>query len=107
MNEQDASFGHGIWLQMEGRPRRFCSSRRTRHELVVPTASERETFPTLFRIRVALRHGSAALLLAVGLTNAAAAGVVTRVEKQALANEANLVPELPLFLDRLMQAESG
>jgi hypothetical protein len=61
----------------------------------------------LFRIRVALRHGSAALLLAVGLTNAAAAGVVTRVEKQALANDANLVPELPLFLDRLMQAESG
>jgi hypothetical protein len=47
------------------------------------------------------------LLLAVGLTNAAAAGVVTRVEKQALADEANLVPELPLFLDRLMHAESG
>jgi hypothetical protein len=50
---------------------------------------------------------SAALLLAVGLTNAAAAGVVTSVEKQALADEANLVPELPFFLDRLMQAESG
>jgi hypothetical protein len=61
----------------------------------------------LFRIRVALRHGSAALLLAVGLTSAAAAGVVTSVEKQALADEANLVPELPFFLDRLMQAESG
>ena len=29
------------------------------------------------------------------------------VEKQALANQANLVPELPHFLDRLMHAESG
>lgn len=47
------------------------------------------------------------MLLAVALTDAAAAAVVTRVETQALAEQANLVPQLSHFLDRLMHAESG
>ena len=58
-------------------------------------------------IRAPLRHWFAALLLAVGLTNAAAANAVTRVETQALADQANPVPQLSAFLDRLMHAESG
>jgi hypothetical protein len=47
------------------------------------------------------------LLLAVALTDAAAAPVATRVEKEALAEPGNLVPQLPHFLNRLMLAESG
>jgi hypothetical protein len=47
------------------------------------------------------------LLLAVALTDAAAANVATRVEKEALAESGNLVPQLSHFLDRLMLAESG
>jgi hypothetical protein len=46
-------------------------------------------------------------LLTVALTDAAAATVATRVEKEALAKPANLVPQLSHFLDRLMLAESG
>jgi hypothetical protein len=66
-----------------------------------------ETLPKLSRIRALVRHGSAALLLAVALTDAAAATVATRVEKEALVEPANLVPQLSHFLDRLMLAESG
>ena len=66
-----------------------------------------ETLPKLSRIRALVRHGSAALLLAVALTDAAAANVATRVEKEALAESGNLVPQLSHFLDRLMLAESG
>jgi hypothetical protein len=47
------------------------------------------------------------LLLAVALTDAAAANVATRVEKEALAESGGLVPQLSHFLDRLMLAESG
>jgi hypothetical protein len=72
-----------------------------------PNSTSTETLPTLSRIRAYIRHGSAALLLAVALTDAAAAAVVTRVETQALAEQGNLVPQLSHFLDRLMQAESG
>ena len=46
-------------------------------------------------------------MLAVALTDAAAATVATRVEKEALAEPGNLVPQLSHFLDRLMHAESG
>lgn len=46
-------------------------------------------------------------MLAVALTEAAAATVATRVEKEALAEPGNLVPQLAHFLDRLMLAESG
>lgn len=46
-------------------------------------------------------------MLAVALTDAAAATIATRVEKEALAEPDNLVPQLSHFLDRLMLAESG
>lgn len=74
---------------------------------MIPHSSSMETLPTLFRIRALVGRGSAALLLAVALTDAAAATAVTRVEVQATADEGNLVPQLSHFLDRLMHAESG
>ncbi|MFM9851115.1 MAG: hypothetical protein ACKVP3_28805 [Hyphomicrobiaceae bacterium] len=46
-------------------------------------------------------------MLAVALTDASAATFSTRVEKEALAEPGNLVPQLSHFLDRLMLAESG
>lgn len=72
-----------------------------------PNSTSMETLPKLSRIRAFVRHGSAALLLAVALTDAAAATIATRVEKEALAEPGNLVPQLSHFLDRLMLAESG
>jgi hypothetical protein len=72
-----------------------------------PNSTSTETLPPLSRIRAFIRHGSAALLLAVALTDAAAAAVVTRVETLALAEQGTLVPQLSYFLDRLMHAESG
>lgn len=47
------------------------------------------------------------MLLALTLTDAAAATAVTQVEKEALAGGDVLVPQLSHFLDRLILAESG